>query len=244
MVRKGNLMAGTIAAFACLITATSCGAEGSRAQATRRIDIGVCDPDDGTFTTEIDNPFFPLPVGHRLVLENDGLFTTELVRITVLDETETVAGIETRVVEEYEASDGRVTEISRNYFAQTSDGYVCYFGEAVDIFDGAGNVTSHHGAWRADGDRNVPGIFMPPDPHVGQSFQQEIAPGIAEDEAQIVELGATTEVPAGTFDGTVTIVDRSPLDGSSGQKVYARGIGLIVDEGAVLTRVETAGEGG
>lgn len=202
--------------------------------------IEVCDPSTQTFTAEIDNPFFPLPVGHRLVLEANGLFTDELVRVTVLPETETVAGVETRVMEEYEAKDGRVVEISRNFFAQTASGYVCYFGEEVNIYDSEGNITSHHGAWRADGDRNIPGIFMPPEPKVGLAFPQEIAPGIAEDEAMITALGESIDVPGGTFDDTVTIVDRNPLDGGSDEKVYARGIGLIVDASAQLTSIERA----
>jgi hypothetical protein len=42
-------------------------------------------------------------------------------------------------------------------------------------------------------------------------------------------------VPAGTFEDTATLRDGSPLDGSSGEKVYARGIGLIVDGPARLT---------
>jgi hypothetical protein len=202
--------------------------------------IDVCDPSTQGFTAEIDNPFFPLPVGKRLVLRADGFFSDELVRITVLPETETVAGVETRVMEEFEAKDGRVVEISRNFFAQTTSGYVCYFGEDVDIYDSEGNIASHLGAWRADGNRNVPGIFMPPDPQVGQAFPQEIAPGIAEDEAKITAIGESTEVPAGTYEDTITILDRNPLDGSSGEKVYARGIGLIVDGSAQLTSIETA----
>ena len=81
---------------------------------------------------------------------------------------------------------------------------------------------------------------MPPDPRVGQAFPQEIAPGIAEDEAKITGLGEPTEVPAGNYENTVTILDRNPLDGSSGEKVYARGIGLIVDGSAQLTSLEAA----
>ncbi len=203
------------------------------------MDIGVCDPDAGTFTANIDNPFFPLPVGHRIVLEGEESGTSLLVRITVLDEIETVAGVETRVVEEFEAKNGHVVETSRNFFAQTQDGTVCYFGEEVDIFDEAGIVTSHTGAWRADRKTNLPGIFMPSSLQVGQAFQQEIAPGIAEDQAKIVALGETTQVPAGTFGDTATLLDGNPLDGSEGTKVYARGIGLIVDEAARMTSYTT-----
>jgi hypothetical protein len=197
---------------------------------------GSCDPATTTFTTRIDNPFFPLPVGHRVVLEGEEGSTHLVVRITSLDETEMVDGVETRVVEEFESKDGQVVEISRNFFAQAEDGTVCYFGEDVDIYDGAGNVTSHSGEWRAGEGENRPGVFMPADLEVGQAFQQEVAPGIAEDQAKVIAIGETTEVPAGTFDDTVRMEDASPIDGSRGTKVYARGIGLIVDGPAQLTR--------
>lgn len=199
------------------------------------MDIGACDPNTATFTREIDNPFFPLPVGRQILLEGDESGTDLLVRITVLDEVETVAGVKTRVVEEYEAKDGRVVEISRNFFAQTKEGTVCYFGEDVDNYDADGNVTSNAGAWRADGETFRPGIFMPASLAVGQAFQQEIAPGIAEDQAKVIALGESTDVPAGSYGDTATLLDRNPLDGGEDTKVYARGIGLIVDEAAQMT---------
>jgi hypothetical protein len=205
------------------------------------MDIGVCDPGSAEFTLEIDNPFFPLVPGTRTVLEGEGASGNELVRITVLDEMESVAGVDTRVVEEYEAIDGRVVEVSRNYFAQTSDGTVCYFGEDVDIYDVDGNVSSHGGAWRADGETNIPGIFMPADLEIDQAFQQEIAPGIAEDQAKVVALGEVTEVPAGTYEETATLQDRNPLDGSQDEKVYASGIGLIVDGPVRMTEFTSGG---
>ena len=221
------------------LLAASCSERGSF---ENLMDVGACDPDAGGFTLEIDNPFFPLPPGREIVLEGEGSGGTELVRITVLDEVETVAGVETRVVEEQESIDGRIVEVSRNFFAQTADGTVCYFGEDVDIYDADGNVSSHGGAWRADGDRNVPGIFMPADIEVGQAFQQEIAPGVAEDQAKVVALGEVTEVPAGTYEDTATLLDRNPLDGSEDEKVYASGIGLIVDGPVRMTRF-TPGRG-
>jgi hypothetical protein len=205
------------------------------------MEIGICDPDSAEFTLEIDNPFFPLAPGTQTVLEGETASGNELVRISVLDEVEVVAGVETRVVEEYEAIDGRVVEVSRNYFAQTSDGTVCYFGEDVDIYDADGNVSSHGGAWRADGNTNIPGIFMPADLAIDQAFQQEIAPGIAEDQAKVVSLGEVTEVPAGTYEDTATLQDRNPLDGSQDEKVYASGVGLIVDGPVRMTEFTRGG---
>ena len=73
----------------------------------------------------------------------------------------------------------------------TEQGTVCYFGEAVDIYEN-GAIVSHEGAWRADDPGNAPGIFMPADPQEGMTFQQENAPGVAMDEATIVKVSGDT----------------------------------------------------
>ena len=54
--------------------------------------------------------------------------------ITPLDQTEDVAGVATRVMEERESQDGVLIEVSWNFLAQTPDGTVCYFGEDVDLY--------------------------------------------------------------------------------------------------------------
>ena len=89
------------------------------------------------------NPYFILEPGHYLVLR----VGDEELTITVLPETKMVDGVQTRVVEERETKAGKLSEISRNYFAiskRTND--VFYFGEDVDIYEG-GKVVSHEGAW-------------------------------------------------------------------------------------------------
>ncbi|MEX1000246.1 MAG: hypothetical protein WD000_09885 [Thermodesulfobacteriota bacterium] len=199
------------------------------------LSISVCDPSAGPFSLIIDNGFFPLVVGDELVLEGEDDEGTFLeVIITVLDETELVAGITTRIVEEAEFEDGEVVEISRNFYAQAPDGTVCYFGEDVDDFED-GVIVGHGGEWRAGENGNLPGIIMPGNPEVGQIFQQEAAPGIAEDQAEIIALGETIEVPAGTFRDTLTTLDCNPMEGGAiDEKVYVDGIGLAIDEDAEL----------
>ena len=197
--------------------------------------ITVCDPETGTFSLIIDNEFFPLVVGSETVLEgedDEGTFI-EII-ITVLDETEEVAGVMTRVVEEAEFEDGEMVEISRNFFAQAEDGTVCYFGEDVDDFED-GQVVSNEGEWRAGEDGNVPGIIMPGNPEVGMVYSQESAEGVAEDQAEILMFGETIDLPAGTFSDTLTSLDCNPLEeDSTDEKVYIRGIGLAIDEDAEL----------
>ena len=206
------------------------------------LDPALCAPDQNTFTLDIDNRFDPLPVGQQWVYSGQEQGETIGLRITVLNATETLYSgqnrVTTRVVEEleWEDADGDgvvdgdefVIERSLNYYAQTQDGTVCYFGEDVMIFNLDGSFSTE-GSWRADDPGNAPGIFMPADPAAGMTFKQESAPGVAEDEATIVRKGSTVKVPAGTFSDTITVRDFNPLDGSRGTKVYARDVGLIRD---------------
>ena len=237
---KRALTAGT--ALAAIVLIASMPAMGAPASSTE-LDLSLCAPPrQNTFTLEIDNTYFPLPVGQVWVYQGNEQGQTIGLQITVLNETEDFYSgrrtVTTRVVEELEWEDANANglvdedetliEISRNFYAQTQDGTVCYFGEEVDIYEG-GVVVSHEGAWRADDRGNAPGIFMPADPQPGMTYQQEAAPGIAEDTATVIRRGRTVTVPAGTFDDTITVRDFNPLDGSRGTKVYAPGVGLIVD---------------
>lgn len=206
-----------------------------------QLDPSLCAPSN-TFSTTITNPYFPLQVGQRWVYQGKEQGETIGLRITVLNRTETFTfgsrSVVTRVVEELEwvdaDADGRVDrseeliEVSRNFFAQTSAGTVCYFGETVDIYEN-GVVVSHEGSWRADAPGNAPGIFMPASPQEGMTFQQEMAPGVAEDQATILRTGRTVTVPAGTFENAIVVRDFNPLDGTRGTKVYAPNVGLVRD---------------
>jgi hypothetical protein len=204
------------------------------------IGIEVCDPAAGPFSLIIDNGFFPVVVGSESLLENEG-GQHQLV-ISVPGEIEPVAGINTRVLVEMESEDGLLIEVSRNFFAQASDGTVCYFGEDVDICDAGlqpdgdggflceGAAPSHEGSWRAGENGALSGIIMLPDPMVNDSYKQEDAPGVAEDHAEVMALGEPIEVPAGDFDDTLRNEDCNPFDGTKDLKVYVRGIGLAIDE--------------
>ncbi len=179
------------------------------------------------------NQYFILEPGHQLVLEGDD----EKVQITVLDETKTVDGAITRVVEEKEWKEGKLHEISRNYFAmceQTKD--VFYFGEDVDYYKD-GKVVRHDGSWLAGTNRNRAGLIMPGKPKVGMKYYQEIAPGVAMDRAEIVSLDETCKTPAGTFSKCIKVKESTPFEaGEEEYKYYAPGIGLIQDEDLVLTK--------
>jgi hypothetical protein len=190
------------------------------------LNISVCDPANEPFSLTIDNEFFPLPVGMVQVLED----SSSKVQISVLDQTETVAGVTTRVVEEREWENGKLAEVSRNFFVQAPDGSVCYYGEEVDDYKN-GKIVGHGGAWRAGVDENKPGIIMPAQPAVGQIYQQEIAPGVAMDQAEHVAMNQAFTTPAGTFNNVLLVKETPPST-----KRYQQGIGLVFDDGMVLTK--------
>jgi hypothetical protein len=218
-------------ALLLFLLVAGCGKSGGHCPSPN-LDIAVCDPGAGPFSLTIDNDFFPLEVGSQFVLEDEG--ATSRVEISVLDETEEIAGVTTRVVRSTEYEDGELIEDTRDYFAQAPDGTVCYFGEDVDIYKG-GEVTSHKGSWRAGVNGNLPGIQMPADPAVGMVFRQEFASGVAEDIAEVTALGEQIDIPAGMFDDTLSSKDCNPLEsGAKDTKVYIRGIGLAIDEDAEL----------
>jgi hypothetical protein len=201
------------------------------------LNIGVCAPSAGPFSTELTNPYFPYAEGQVSVLKGveDGINIR--LQITALDETEVVAGVTTRVVEERAWEDGQLHEVARNFFAQAPDGTVCYFGEDVNFYED-GQVISHEGAWRAGVGGNRPGIIMPANPTVGMSYVQEVAPGISQDRAKIISKGKTATVPAGTFKNTLLTRETSPLDpGVVGFKRYAPGVGMIEDAPLKLVRI-------
>jgi hypothetical protein len=182
------------------------------------------------------NEYFVLEPGFQLVLVGKNLLgQSERLAITVLDETREVDGVLTRVVEEREWREGEIIEVSRNFFAiceRTND--VFYFGEEVDMYQG-GQLASHSGAWLAGKNGAKAGLMMPGKPKVGMKYYQEIAPGVAMDRAEIVNLADTLETPAGSFTKCLKTKEGTALNPLEQEfKVYAPGIGLIRDADLLL----------
>lgn len=191
------------------------------------------DPQSCDFESTGANSYFILEPGHKLILENDVGEESEQLQlvITVQNETKIVNGTETRIVEERETENGELVEISRNYFAvcrPTNDIY--YFGEEVDNYED-GEIVSHEGTWLAGIDNARAGMIMPGKVEIGLKYYQEVAPGIAEDRAEIISLNDTLDTPAGEFANVLKTEETNPLKPEEKEfKYYAAGIGLIQDE--------------
>jgi hypothetical protein len=184
------------------------------------------------FTSKVDNPYFTLTPGKRMVYEartGEGLERTEVI---VTDETRTVMGVETVVVWDRVWLDGELVEETRDWYAQDTAGNVWYFGEDTAEYEG-GKVVSHAGAWEAGIDGAQPGIIMQAQPAAGDSYRQEYYAGEAEDMADVVALGETVTVPAGTFTGCLKTLDYTPLEpGIQEHKYYCPGAaGVVLEAG-------------
>jgi hypothetical protein len=168
--------------------------------------------------------YFILVPGFQLVLE-DGSTRLE---VTVLDETKEIGGFTTRVVEEREIVRGELYEVARNFVAMDqATGDVFYFGEEVDFYRD-GQLIGHEGSWLAFEDGSQPGLLMPGTPEVGMKYYQEVAPGVAEDRAEVISTTETVSVPAGVFEQSLRVREDNPLEpGSIEEKLYAPGVGFI-----------------
>ena len=191
-----------------------------------------------TFSSVGRNRFFSLEPGYQLVLES----SSEKVVITVLEQTKKIGNVETRVIEEREEKDGKLAEVSRNFFAICKEhGDVFYFGEEVDDYKD-GKIVAHSGAWRADEANSKAGIIMPGTILLGARHYQEIAPN-AMDRAEIISDDVTMETPAGIFKNCIRVEETTGLDPDEKcYKTYAPGVGLIQDEDLLLRRYTKAKE--
>ncbi len=199
---------------------------------------------DCTFSPTGINPYFNLTPGYQLLLEGeDEEGATVTVLITVLDETKEVDGVETRIIEEMEWEDEDLIEISRNYYAICAEtNSVFYFGEEVDIYED-GVIVSHDGAWEAGVDGATAGIIMPGTAFLGAKYFQEIAPELALDRAEITSIDEELETPAGTFEDLLETVETTPLEpGEESLKLYAPGVGLVLDDFLLLVEATSGQE--
>ena len=186
------------------------------------------------FTTKVDHPFFSLVAFRPQFFEgterSDGETTkTRGEKRLLLDKTEVVNGVTVAVIEHKEFEDGELVEATFDYFAQHKDGTVWYFGERVDDYEG-GKVTGHEGSWLAGEGNAKAGVFLPAQPAVGQEFEQERAPGVAEDRSTIVAVGAEVTTKAGKFTGCLRVKDFAPLSKTEEFKFYCPKVGIVREE--------------
>lgn len=193
--------------------------------ATAASKVPEFDPSD--FVRVIDNRYFPLRPGIRFVYTGTEDGEPETVVTDVTHRHKTILGIKVVVVLDRVFVSGALKERTLDWYAQDKHGNVWYLGEDSKEYED-GEVVSTAGSWEAGKDGARAGVIMLAHPHLGQTYQQEFASGVAEDRAEVLSLHATASVPYGSFDHCLKTAETTTLEpGAKEIKLYCRGVGFV-----------------
>ena len=177
---------------------------------------------------EITNPYMPLEPGTTFVYKGKSEGAPTRQEFVVTNQAKTILGVKARVVVDTNWEGGKLVERTEDWFAQDDAGNVWYLGEYATDYEN-GEVVGHEGSWEAGVDGAQPGIVMKAQPVVGETYQQENAPGIAEDRATVLSLEESICVRYGCFSNVLQTEEFTPLEpGNVEHKFYAPGIGQIM----------------
>jgi hypothetical protein len=194
----------------------------------------------------IDNTYFRLIPGDTFTYKADTVDGCEVDIVTVTSDTRLLDGVRTVVVHDqaFEGDtcttvDSALIEDTLDYHAQDNSGNVWYFGEDTSLCEGAGHCTPNlSGSWLAGVNGARPGLFMLAEHRSGDTYFQENASPVAQDQATVTSVGVTVKLTRpdalspGTFSDCIVTKEFSDLaKGSIEYKSYCPGIGLVaVDE--------------
>jgi hypothetical protein len=210
-----------LAAIVGMLLSLVAGCAGSSSQEQQKAYKPNIDPTE--FTTTIDNEYFPMKPGTTFLYEGGA----EHSEMSVTHQTKRVMSVECVVVDHREWEGDQLIERTYDWFAQDNKGSVWYFGEDTKEYEN-GEVVSTKGSWEAGVDGAKPGIIMPADPKIGESYYQEYYPGEAMDMARVLSFDASVMVPFGYFDHVLETREWTPLQpGFFEKKYYVRGVGPL-----------------
>ena len=196
--------------------------------------VGGCGSSDHPkqrWSATVDNPWFPLEPGTVLVYRGvkDGKPSRDVV--TVAHATKTIQGVPCAVVTDLLYEKGTLEERTTDWYAQDSAGNVWYYGEKTAELYPDGRVKTTAGSWQSGVRGAQAGIYMPADPHVGQSARQEYFKGQAEDHFRVRTLPARVKTPAASSSSALLTEEWTPLEpGVIDHKYYVRGIGTVLEQ--------------
>lgn len=185
--------------------------------------------DPAEFTTNIDNPYWPMRPGSHWVYREVENGETQRVDVRVLDKTKVLAGITARVVHDQVTRKGHVVENTYDWYAQDSQGNLWYLGEDTAEYEN-GKLKTKEGTWAAGVDGAEPGVVVPANPKQGMRYREEYYAGHAEDGAEVLSAHGQVQVPFGRFQNAVLTRNFSTIEPTVEEmKLYAKGVGPVME---------------
>jgi len=186
--------------------------------------------DPADFTTEIDNPYWPMkPGSHWVYRETTAEGDVQRNDVVVTNETKTIMGIDAVVVHDTVRLGRKLTEDTYDWYAQDSDGNVWYLGEDTTEYEN-GKPKTKEGSWQAGVDGALGGIIVPAHPEPGLTYREEYYEGHAEDSAEVLTLNAHAKVPHGNYDTLLQTRNFSSIEPDVvEEKFYAPGVGVVLE---------------
>src|SRR6476619_5850286 len=235
----------SIAVAIAVLALAACGGEGSKSksssasglpQGTKPVKL-----DPAEFTTNIDNPYWPMRPGSHWVYREVENGETQRVDVTVTNQTKTLEGIEARVVHDRVSRNGETLENTYDWYAQDSAGNLWYLGEDTAEYEN-GKLKTKAGTWSAGVDGAEPGVVVPASPKQGMRYREEYYAGHAEDGAEVLSVSSQVQVPFGRFQNALLTRNFSAIEPTVEEmKLYAKGVGpvmeLLVSGGAGRTEL-------
>ncbi len=186
--------------------------------------------DPAHFISVIDNRYFPLPVGRRLVYRGIKDGQAQVDRVTVTDQTKVIEGITATVVRDVAKHGRSLLEKTQDWYAQDDLGNVWYLGEDTKAYLPNGGVDTS-GSWQAGVEGAKPGVIMEADPQVPDAYFQECLSGEAMDTAWVVSVRGSLRVPYGRVHDVLRTLEFTQLEPQGVDlKVYAPGIGIALEK--------------
>jgi hypothetical protein len=186
--------------------------------------------DPADFTTDIDNPYWPMTPGSRWVYREVENGDVQRVTVTVTDRTRTIDGIGARVVHDLVTTpDGEKVEETFDWYAQNSKGNLWYLGEDTKEYEN-GKVVSTEGSWEHGVDGAQAGIIVPAEPKQGLAYREEYYAGHAEDAAEVLSVEGKVQTPYGRFADALITRNYSGIEPNVEElKYYAKGVGPVLE---------------
>ena len=210
-----------------------CGSGGSKstpAHAVARHAGGSPTASPARFAAQTQNPWFPLRPGTTYLYTGvkDGKPSRDV--FTVSHAVKTIQGVRTTAVSDRLFIRGHLAERTTDWYAPDAQGNVWYFGEATAELDRNGKVTSTEGSWQGGVNGARPGVYMPANPHIGQSGLQEYYKGHAEDHYRVKSLAASVRTPGASSGHALLTEEFTPLEPAVlDHKLYVRGVGNVLE---------------